>query len=135
MPILLDMKPARDRWEGQVYNSQDGNTYSASIKLVNPDTLRLEGCVLSIFCGSQSWTRVPSQVRPGQADVRSAPPATAPRPPQSDGRSGQANVRPPASGQPYASTQPTQPTQDFCSSVVGVAGGPHESGLKQNGRR
>src|SRR5436853_639775 len=45
-PILIDMKPNRDRWEGQVYNSENGNTYMANIRLLNPNTLRIEGCVL-----------------------------------------------------------------------------------------
>jgi uncharacterized protein (DUF2147 family) len=131
MPILLNMKLARDRWEGEVYNSQDGKTYSATIKVVNPDTLKLEGCVLSIFCGSQNWTRVPAQVRPGQAAVRPAP-GPAPRPAQSDGRSAKANPRPTAPAQPSGAAQASQ---DFCLNVTGLAGGTHESGLKQDGRR
>jgi len=136
MPLLLDMKPKRDRWEGEVYNSQDGKTYSATIKLLKPDILKMEGCLLSIFCGSQNWTRVPAVAAvpaqgraPGPAVVRPAP---APRQAQSDGRSPQANARQAA---PAQSSPPAQTTQDFCLSVTGLAGGTHESGLKQDGRR
>jgi uncharacterized protein (DUF2147 family) len=59
MPILLGMTPAEpNRWDGEIYNSNDGKTYSAHIGLVNSDTLRVEGCVLGFLCGGQNWTRV-----------------------------------------------------------------------------
>jgi uncharacterized protein (DUF2147 family) len=60
MPILLGMKPTKsNRWEGHIYNSQDGRTYTAKISLKNPDTLRVEGCAFGgLFCGGQNWTRV-----------------------------------------------------------------------------
>jgi uncharacterized protein (DUF2147 family) len=60
MPIILDMKPSaskENRWEGQIYNSENGKTYDASITLESPDALRVEGCVLSILCGGETWTR------------------------------------------------------------------------------
>ncbi len=59
MPILLGMAPAQpNRWDGEIYNSNDGKTYSAHISMVTPDTLRVEGCVLGFLCGGQNWTRV-----------------------------------------------------------------------------
>ncbi len=59
MPILLSMVQTRaNRWEGQIYNSQDGHTYSADISLANPGTLRVEGCFLAILCGGENWLRV-----------------------------------------------------------------------------
>jgi uncharacterized protein (DUF2147 family) len=59
-PILLDMKPAKsNRWEGRAYNSKNGQTYTATISLNNPQSLRVEGCVFGGFvCGGQNWTRV-----------------------------------------------------------------------------
>lgn len=58
MPILLGMKPAGDnRWEGEIYNSQDGRTYSASISVPSLDVLRVRGCVLGFLCGGESWSR------------------------------------------------------------------------------
>lgn len=55
--ILLGMKPARaNRWDGQIYNPENGKTYSGHIILVNPDLLRIEGCLL-FFCGGENWTR------------------------------------------------------------------------------
>ena len=129
MPILLNMKPKRDRWEGEVYNSENGKTYSANIKLLKPDVLRLEGCVLSILCGSQNWARVPAELRPPAPAA--GRPAPAPRQTQSDGRSAPAR-QPVAPAQPSA---PAQANQDFCLNVTGLPGATHESGLKQDGRR
>jgi uncharacterized protein (DUF2147 family) len=55
--ILLAMTPASaDRWDGQIYNPQNGKTYSGHINLVSPDVLRVEGCLL-VFCGGENWTR------------------------------------------------------------------------------
>jgi len=58
LTILQNMKPAgANRWEGEIYNAQDGNTYSGSIALAGDHTLRIEGCVLGFLCGGQDWTR------------------------------------------------------------------------------
>ncbi len=60
MPVLLHMKPGdeRGRWEGEVYNADDGNTYDASIALHGPDTLHVEGCALGFLCGGENWSRL-----------------------------------------------------------------------------
>ena len=60
MPVLLDMKPTKpNRWEGRIYNSEDGKTYTSNISLKNPDVLRVEGCAFGgLICGGQNWTRV-----------------------------------------------------------------------------
>jgi uncharacterized protein (DUF2147 family) len=59
MPVLLDMKPSKgNRWEGQIYNAKDGQTYTANISLNDPQRLRVEGCVFGFLCGGQNWTRV-----------------------------------------------------------------------------
>ncbi len=57
LPILLGMKAGSDRWEGQVYNARDGKTYDASVRLISPDVLEIEGCVLGFLCGGEEWTR------------------------------------------------------------------------------
>jgi uncharacterized protein (DUF2147 family) len=59
VPIVLGMKPnGPDQWSGQVYNASDGKTYSGSFTLTSPNTADLKGCVLSVLCKSQTWTRV-----------------------------------------------------------------------------
>ncbi len=57
--IVIDMKPeGADKWTGQVYNAEDGKTYSGSITLVNASTLTLQGCALGgLICKNQTWTR------------------------------------------------------------------------------
>ncbi len=78
IPILIDMKPAADgvRWDGQVYNAENGKTYTANITLKDPNTLRIQGCVLGFLCGGENWTRVQAAV----------PQATARQPKGKDGK-------------------------------------------------
>jgi uncharacterized protein (DUF2147 family) len=57
-PIVLGMKPSGPgQWSGDVYNASDGKTYSGSFTLTGPNTADLKGCVLSILCKTQTWTR------------------------------------------------------------------------------
>jgi uncharacterized protein (DUF2147 family) len=57
--IVLGMKPSGtpNVWSGDVYNAQDGKTYSGSFTLTGANTAELKGCVLSVICKSQTWTR------------------------------------------------------------------------------
>lgn len=58
--IVIDMKrdAAADKWRGQVYNAEDGNTYTGSITLVDAKTLNLQGCALGgLICKTETWTR------------------------------------------------------------------------------
>lgn len=58
VPIVLGMKPSgAGQWSGEVYNAEDGKTYSGSFTLTGPNTADLKGCVLGFLCKSQSWTR------------------------------------------------------------------------------
>jgi uncharacterized protein (DUF2147 family) len=104
MPVLLGMKATQsNRWDGQIYNSENGKTYTGNISLSSPDVLRVEGCLL-IFCGGQDWTRVgkastPTTGRAGQA----APPRAAGAAPQG--------------GRPAASPA-TQTAQEVCANVT-----------------
>ncbi len=59
LPILINMRPSEGRWEGQVYNAENGKTYEANISLVSQDVLQIEGCVLGFLCGGENWTRQP----------------------------------------------------------------------------
>jgi len=103
MPILLGMTPSQsNRWDGQIYNSQDGHTYSASISLLDPNTLRVQGCFLGFLCGGENWTRV--------AATEIAPQQRTPAP-----RTGRPNQAPALSA---------------CSGIADNAGAPHKGGLK-----
>jgi uncharacterized protein (DUF2147 family) len=58
VPIVLGMKPSgQGQWSGNVYNASDGKTYSGSFTLTGPNSADLKGCVLSVLCKSQTWTR------------------------------------------------------------------------------
>jgi uncharacterized protein (DUF2147 family) len=57
LPILINMKPTKtNRWDGKIYNTRDGATYTSHMAMRNPNTLRVEGCLM-MFCGGQNWTR------------------------------------------------------------------------------
>ena len=111
MPILLGMTPSQtNRWDGQIYNSQDGHTYSASISLLDPNTLRVQGCFLGFLCGGENWTRVNPQDVPATPSTQRTP-------------AKQSNNRKTTGSQP-------QPSDDVCSLALGSAGLTHERGLK-----
>ena len=123
MPILLGMARTKDnQWDGQIYNSQDGNTYSASVTLLNPDTLSVQGCFLGFLCGGENWTRV----TPPDSAVVSKPVASA---------NGRKPVRHPANGRPptvngsganaAAGDIPPESASDICLRIVGVPGLAH----------
>lgn len=110
MPILLNMVAAprkAGRWEGQVYNAQNGQTYQASITLQGPDTLRIEGCVLGFLCGGENWTRVPEEPAP-----IAKPPAKA------------------TTGKTSPAAPPPRPVIDVCSIVADPTRPPHQNRLK-----
>ena len=58
--IMLGMKPAGDgKWTGQVYNAEDGKTYSGNLTFSGGNSLQLQGCALGgLVCKSQTWTKV-----------------------------------------------------------------------------
>jgi lathosterol oxidase len=59
---------APDRWNGELYNPDDGRTYSGAIQLRN-GTLELRGCAMTVFCETQVWRRAEDVI----AAVRSLP--------------------------------------------------------------
>ena len=58
--IVLGMKPAgADKWSGQVYNAEDGKTYSGNLTYSGGNALELKGCALGgLVCKAQAWTKV-----------------------------------------------------------------------------
>lgn len=43
---------------GQIYNADDGRTYSAKVTSIAPDKLTVRGCVFVPLCKTQTWVRV-----------------------------------------------------------------------------
>jgi len=60
IPVVLDMKPGgAEQWSGDVYNAEDGRTYSGSFTMTDANTAQLKGCVLGgLICKAQTWMRV-----------------------------------------------------------------------------
>jgi uncharacterized protein (DUF2147 family) len=84
MPILLDMKKKKgntDQWEGQIYNAKDGKLYDSTMTLNSPNELEIEGCVLGILCGGQTWTRVSGPIPSSPSNSPAAESAAKPVPP------------------------------------------------------
>ena len=57
LALFSGMHPSGpNRWSGQIYNADDGNSYASNIQVAGPDTLRVEGCVGGL-CGGENWSR------------------------------------------------------------------------------
>jgi uncharacterized protein (DUF2147 family) len=57
LTLLPSGKP--NIYDGEIYNPEDGNTYSGYVEMLGPDLMRLNGCVLyNIVCQGQDWVRV-----------------------------------------------------------------------------
>lgn len=110
MPILINMKkkPGADQWEGEVYNANDGKTYSSTIKPVGSDKMEIQGCVLGFLCGGETWTRVAAPALPSAANTSLAKPTKTAVAPKTTGAMNAAAKQPPAQ-------KPTaDPLADIC---------------------
>ena len=126
MPILLGMAQSqydKNKWEGEIYNSEDGHTYSANISLPDPNTLKVQGCFLGFLCGGENWSR--ADTTDTFTGTSSQKPSA--KPPVTRKTTGTGTR--PASADKTASTQP-ESSEDVCLRVLGPAGLTHERGLK-----
>ena len=118
MPTLIDMKkkPGIDQWEGQVYNAQDGQTYSATITPSGADQLEIKGCVMGFLCGGETWTRVgpPIPLSPANAMAKGAPKPV--------------GAAPKAPGATQATTGATAPAPAAAPKTATVAAKPGQKG-------
>lgn len=58
LSILIGMKPTGDgRWKGAIYNPDDGKTYSATVRHDGGNTMKVQGCVASILCKTNTFVR------------------------------------------------------------------------------
>jgi uncharacterized protein (DUF2147 family) len=121
MPVILGMQPAQpNRWEGEIYNSENGKTYTGRIILTSPDVLRVEGCVLGFLCGGQNWTRVKAE----QPTVTSSAPRKSTEAPRKSAEA-------PAPRRAADARKPAEAALDVCSTVgAGTTGSAHQRRLK-----
>ena len=55
---LIAMKPSgSSTWSGQLYNEDDGRTYSGNLIEQSPSSIKIEGCWLGL-CGGENLTRL-----------------------------------------------------------------------------
>jgi uncharacterized protein (DUF2147 family) len=58
LQILAGFSRTATGWaQGTVYNPQDGRTYHARLTVIDPDHLRVRGCVFVPLCQTQTWSR------------------------------------------------------------------------------
>lgn len=57
--LLQDYKPTGpNSWQGRVFVPDMGRTFYSTIALVQPDTLKISGCIMGgLICKSQVWHR------------------------------------------------------------------------------
>ncbi|MGE4373180.1 MAG: DUF2147 domain-containing protein [Xanthobacter sp.] len=57
--LVYGLMPAGNgKWNGKLYNYENGKTYSGSLQLKGADKLELSGCVMGgLLCRSQTWSR------------------------------------------------------------------------------
>lgn len=64
--MILGLEPnAEHRYEGRIYNADDGKSYDVTIWSESAAALSVRGCMLSYLCQTQTWRRVTDTV-PGQ---------------------------------------------------------------------
>jgi len=57
LQVVHDLAPSGpNKWSGQIYNADDGNTYSAHM-MPDGNTAKVQGCVLGFLCKTQYWKR------------------------------------------------------------------------------
>jgi uncharacterized protein (DUF2147 family) len=119
IPILMALSPTQpNTWEGEIYNSNNGKMYEASISLVDENTLKLQGCLSkalgSLLCGGENWTR-----------VKTPPPNATPLPPIK-------SATPPPKQTAAKKGGPPQPQQsDLCLRVADEAAALERSNAKK----
>jgi len=63
--LILGLKPASPgRFDGQIYNAENGKSYDITLWRETRD-LKVKGCMLSVLCSTQTWTQTMDAL-PGQ---------------------------------------------------------------------
>ena len=108
--LILGLKPNADaRYEGKIYNSEDGKSYDVTIWTDTPGELTVRGCLIAFLCKSQTWSKV-GDLAAGQlagptngpGGPRTDPEYAAPRPVTAAKPSARAVAKPAAAEAPAA---------------------------------
>lgn len=59
-PLILRQasKTGPNSWKGDLFNPEDGKTYTGKITYDSPTQLTLTGCLVAFLCQSETWARV-----------------------------------------------------------------------------
>ncbi len=59
-PLILRQaaKTGPNSWKGDLFNPEDGKTYTGKITYDAPNQLTLSGCLVAFLCQSETWTRI-----------------------------------------------------------------------------
>jgi uncharacterized protein (DUF2147 family) len=64
--LIMGLKPTPEgRFEGEIYNAEDGKFYSVALWRDSSERLKLQGCLLKLLCSTQTWQQS-NDVLPGQ---------------------------------------------------------------------
>ncbi|MEH3118596.1 MAG: DUF2147 domain-containing protein [Methylorubrum populi] len=85
LTLLDNLKPEDAGFAGEIYNADEGKIYQVSLERESEAELNVQGCMLKVLCGSQTWTRVPDvnqQAAAASVEVPAKPakPAAKPAP-------------------------------------------------------
>lgn len=56
LPLLIDFTDGGDRWHGNLYDPQSGDTYTATLDRYPDGALKVRGCFF-IICKTQRWPK------------------------------------------------------------------------------
>jgi len=94
LPLFSGFTPSgANAWAGQIYNPEDGNTYSATLTLVSQKQIVLKGCkAFGLLCGQKIWVRSEIPGKPEepvvtpteQIEAKAEPQAPAPAAPSKE---------------------------------------------------
>ncbi len=59
LQLIDGLKPDDEKFSGDIYNIEEGKTYTVSLERESASELSVSGCLLKVLCGSQTWTKVP----------------------------------------------------------------------------
>ncbi|MBK3426624.1 DUF2147 domain-containing protein, partial [Methylobacterium ajmalii] len=97
--LIMGLKPNADnRYEGQIYNADDGKLYDVTIWTEEAGELNVRGCLMGFLCGSQTWTRA-NDTAAGQLTAATGAP-NGPRPDPEWAAAPKAAGPAPAAGKP-----------------------------------
>ncbi len=77
LTLLDNLKPEDAGFAGEIYNADEGKIYQVSLERESDAELNVQGCMLKVLCGSQTWTRVPDVNQQAAAAPMEVPPKPA----------------------------------------------------------